>query len=347
MSSTQQRLVKVPAVRSRGTKTASFGTPSGRENHDSSDFYERFESVLHPSMGVDLKPESGVIDVYEGESAITLGDARSLALPDNSVALVVTSPPYFVGKDYELDEDSPQSWGEYLELLVEVWAEAFRVLEPGGRIAVNVAGLGRKPYRHLPGIVADQLTSAGFMLRGEIVWLKAAGSNSMATGTWSSPHNPVMRDLSERVVVASKGQMSRLGSQAERQQAGLPYVSDLNSEIWCRDTIDVWRIAPALATRVGHPAPFPVELAERLIRLHTYEDDLVVDPMCGSGTSCLAAANLHRRYFGVDKERRYVDLARGRLGAVQSGFPFDRFGVDEIVPPWDLEGVDHDLNGIA
>lgn len=335
-----------PAAR-RSTKTKSFGVPTTRENHDSSSFYERFER-RHPSLGIDLggfdaDPE---LEFYDGPDEVMVGDARKVPLPDDSVAMVITSPPYFVGKDYELGADSPQTWDDYLDLLQEVWAEQLRVLEPGGRIAVNVAGLGRKPYRPLPAIVTTQLLNAGFQLRGEIVWVKAKGSGSMATGTWNSPHNPVMRDLTERVIVASKGQMSRVKSQVERRDEGLPYRSDLESEIWCRDTIDMWRIAPELATRIGHPAPFPVELPRRLIRLHTYEQDLVVDPFCGSGSTLLAASELNRRFVGIDKEQRYVDMAEQRLKVVEPVLPFPTDAVRlEVVK--EEESDEQILNGIA
>lgn len=314
------------------TSTESFGTPPARRNHDASTFYDRFGEEddsrrrsrrWDPSLGKPIKANrvaelmaDPVLNRFEGPSEVVQGDACSIPVPDMSVALVVTSPPYFVGKDYELGDDSPQSWGDYLDWLADVWDEQYRILEPGGRIAINVTGLGRKPYRHLPGIVAEQLEEAGFLLRGEIVWVKAEGSSSMAIGTWCSPQNPVMRDLTERVIVASRGSMSRFKSQAERQELGLPHVSNLDNETFLRDIDDLWRIRPELASKVGHPAPFPVELPERLIRLHTYEDDLVVDPMCGSGSTLIAAQRLGRRWVGVDRDPSYIDLAKTRLGGV-------------------------------
>ena len=136
------------------------------------------------------------------------------ALDDGSVALVVTSPPYFAGKHYEEElerEGVPSSYLEYLEMLTGVFAECARKLEPGGRIAVNVANLGRKPYRSLSAdvitILQDRL---GLLLRGEIIWQKGEGaSGSCAWGSFRSPANPVLRDLTERVVVASKGRFDR------------------------------------------------------------------------------------------------------------------------------------------
>ncbi len=136
------------------------------------------------------------------------------AIDDGSVALVVTSPPYFAGKHYEEElekEGVPSSYLEYLELLTAVFADCVRTLEPGGRIAVNVANLGRKPYRSLSAdvitILQDRL---GLLLRGEVIWQKGEGaSGSCAWGSYRSPANPVLRDLTERVVIASKGRFDR------------------------------------------------------------------------------------------------------------------------------------------
>ena len=209
-------------------------------------------------------------------------------LDDGSVALVVTSPPYFAGKKYEeeLDREGvPSSYLEYLDLLRDVFAECKRKLEPGGRIAVNVANLGRKPYRSLSAdvikILQDDLR---LLLRGEVIWQKSEGaSGSCAWGSFRSAANPVLRDITERVIVASKGRFDRALSAKERESKGLPFESSLSSDEFMAATLDVWDIPPESAKRVHHPAPFPVELPERLIRLYTYAGDLVVDPFMGSG----------------------------------------------------------------
>jgi site-specific DNA-methyltransferase (adenine-specific) len=249
------------------------------------------------------------------------GDARSLdGVADGSVALVVTSPPYFAGKAYEeeLERDGiPASYLEYLELLRDVFTECVRVLEPGGRMAVNVANLGRRPYRSLSadviGILQDDL---GLLLRGELVWQKAEGaSGSCAWGSFRSATNPVLRDVTERVVVASKGRFDRALSVRQRQAAGLPHRSTVATDDFLALTLDVWSIPPESARRVGHPAPFPVELPEALIRLYTFADDLVLDPFMGSGSALVAAARLGRRYVGFDLDPDYVELARRRVTA--------------------------------
>lgn len=295
---------------SRRTATTAFGV-SRREGHDSSAFYARFSA---PTLSTDSTVNAcAVVDT------VLQGDCRSMSqVNDNSVALVVTSPPYFVGKEYELavgEGGIPESYVEYLEMLRDTFAECRRVLEPGGRIAVNVANLGRKPYRSLSAdvirILQDDL---GLLLRGEIIWAKAAGaSGSCAWGSWASAANPALRDLTERVVVASKGRFDRAIPRPKREKAGLPYKNTITGEEFMQATLDVWTIRPESAKRVGHPAPFPVELPQRLIELYTYEDDTVLDPYMGSGSTGVAAVRTGRHYVGYDLQAEYVKKAEERI----------------------------------
>jgi DNA methylase len=201
-----------------------------------------------------------------------------------------------------------------------VFAECRRTLEPGGRIAVNVANLGRKPYRSLAAdvirILQDDL---GFLLRGELVWQKAAGaSGSCAWGSYRSAVNPVLRDVTERVIVASKGRFDRARSVSRRRTEGLPHESTVGAEDFMTLTLDTWSIPAESAHRVGHPAPFPVELPEQLIRLYTFRNDLVLDPFMGSGSTLIAAALLDRRCVGYDLDSGYVELARRRVAEALS-----------------------------
>ena len=247
-------------------------------------------------------------------------------LADNSVALVVTSPPYFVGKDYEtaLAADPgalPSSYADYLRMLEAVVKECKRVLEPGGRVAINVANLGRKPYRSLASDVSGVLEGAGLLARGEVVWRKGDSlSGSCAWGSFRSPANPVLRDTTERVVIASKGRFDRAKSRAERARNGLPSKATITTDEFLAATTDVWDIPAESATRVGHPAPFPVELPRRLIELYTYEGDLVLDPFAGSGATLVAARRAGRRAVGYDLDPDYVERARSRLAEPLSDF---------------------------
>ncbi len=300
------------AQRRRATSTSSFGV-SRRENHDASDFYARFTT---PTLSADDTVEPpGVVD------QIYVGDARSMdRVRPRSVALVVTSPPYFAGKAYEAELGAghiPATYVEYLTMLEDVFAECVAKLEPGGRIAVNVANLGRKPYRSLSadviGILQDRL---GLLLRAEVVWRKARGAGgNCAWGSFKQPANPVLRDLTERVVIASKGRFDRALKGPMRAQRGLPSEATTTADEFMDATLDVWELAPESATRVGHPAPFPVELPQRLIDLYTYRDDVVLDPFMGSGTTAVAAVRTGRRYLGYDTDEGYARAARERVAA--------------------------------
>lgn len=291
------------------TATTNFGS-SRREGHDASAFYARF---VPPDISTDT-----TVNRPSELDVIYRQDARSMTpIPSNSVALVVTSPPYFAGKQYEesLGVDGvPATYFEYLELLHSVFTECKRVLEPGGRIAVNVANLGRRPYRSLSADVTQILQDLGLLLRGEVIWWKGrAAGGSCAWGTFQRPGNPVLRDITERVVIASKGRFDRALSPAERAKRELPSTATISRDEFMEATTDLWEIAPESATRVGHPAPFPVELPKRLIELYTYEDDVVLDPFMGSGSTAVAAIRSDRRYIGFDTDDDYVRVAKGRI----------------------------------
>jgi DNA modification methylase len=294
----------------RSTSTSAFGV-SKRESHDASGFYRRFTPP-------DLSSESDVAGHYALDKLI-VGDARQMdEVPDSSVALVVTSPPYFAGKEYEeaLGEgDVPATYLEYLDLLRDVFSECVQKLEPGGRIAVNVANLGRRPYRSLSadviGILQDDLR---LLLRGEIIWVKQRGSSgSCAWGSFQRPGNPVLRDLTERVIVASKGRFDRAVPAKVRARRQLPSESSMTREDFMENTLDIWEIPAESATRIGHPAPFPIELSGRLIELYTYRSDLVLDPFAGSGTTAVAAVRAGRHFAGYDLDESYIRLSEARI----------------------------------
>ncbi len=285
------------------TSTSSFGT-GGRFSHDSSAFYSsRLYRNLKPEQISEYieqeLPDEHRDRIFESSSE-EMGE-----LPDHSVHLMVTSPPYNVRKDYDQD----LSLEEYRELLSKVFRETHRVLVTGGRACVNVANLGRKPYLPLHAFVIQDMIEAGFHMRGEIIWDKgASAAASTAWGSWLSASNPVLRDVHEYILVFSKQSFSRKvdGSQ-----------STIERDEFLEWTKSVWRIPAVSARKIGHPAPFPEELPERLIKLYTYRGDVVLDPFAGSGTTCVAALKSGRGYVGYEIEGEYVALAETRLAAVR------------------------------
>jgi DNA modification methylase len=293
----------------RATSTAQFGS-SRRESHDATDFYERFVS---PELSEDT-----TIVTPKKKDVIYKQDARDMSkVESNSIALVVTSPPYFAGKEYErsLGENGvPGTYFEYLDLLHDVFAECKRVLEPGGRIAINVANLGRRPYRSLAGDVTEILQELGLLLRGEVVWWKGrAAGGSCAWGTFQRPSNPVLRDVTERILIASKGRFDRALKPEQRLDLGLPSTATISRDEFLEATTDLWEMPTESATRVGHPAPFPVELPKRLLELYTYESDVVLDPFMGSGTTAVAALRTRRHFIGFETDRPYITRANKRI----------------------------------
>jgi len=281
-----------------GTKTSSFGV-SKRESHDSSTFYSRklYESKREDASTDQENPiDESLLDTVQ------CVDSREMSiLPDESIHLMVTSPPYNVGKDYDLD----LSLEEYRTLLSDVCREVYRKLVVGGRACVNVANLGRRPYIPIHSYIIADMLEIGFLMRGEIIWNKAASAgSSTAWGSWKSATNPVMRDVHEYILVFSKGSMGRSGEGR---------TSTITRDEFLEYTKSIWSFPAESATRVGHPAPFPEELPRRLIQLYTFEGDIVLDPFCGSGTTCVAALKSNRHYIGFDNSEEYVELSRERI----------------------------------
>ena len=286
--------------RKTGTQTSAFGTP-GRINHDSSRFYN---SKLYEGLnsGKEVEYVENEIDPQNMNKIFCKSSESMTELPDNSVHLMVTSPPYNVGKEY----DENLSLKEYRELLKQVFKETYRVLVPGGRACINVANLGRKPYLPLHSYIIEDMHDIGFLMRGEILWDKgSSASPSTAWGTYLKANNPVLRDIHEYILVFCKDTFTRLNPHKRK--------STISKEEFLEFTKSVWKFAAERASKVGHPAPFPVELPYRLIQLYTFEGDVVLDPFVGSGTTCIAALKTKRRYVAYDIDKRYCNLAERRI----------------------------------
>ena len=284
----------------RGTRTSAFGSP-GRASHDSARFYSArlYEGLPAETVAefVEAPVPAEYLDTIFCKSSEQMDE-----LPDNSVHLMITSPPYNVGKEYDKD----LTLDEYLIFLNVVWREAHRVLVPGGRACINVANLGRKPYIPLDTLIVKGMMELGFLMRGEIIWNKASSASaSTAWGSWCSPANPTLRDVHEYIVVFSKGSFKRAGGPGRE--------STISKDEFLECTKSVWTFPAESARKVGHPAPFPVELPYRLIQLYTYEGEIVLDPFMGSGQTAIAAMRAGRRYVGYDIDPGYVELARCRI----------------------------------
>lgn len=288
-----------------GTQTSAFGSP-GRENHDAGAFYA---SRLYAGLPQEEKvPLDETLLPDEKRDRIFLRSAEAMIdLPDNCVHLMVTSPPYNVGKEY--DEDF--TLDEYLAFLERVWREVWRVLVPGGRACINIANLGRKPYLPLNAFIARQMFEIGFLMRGEIIWNKAgSASPSTAWGSWKSPANPTLRDVHEYILVFSK---QRFGRSKRRPGDEPDREATISRDDFLEHTKSVWTFPPEPARRIGHPAPFPVELPRRLIELYTFAGEVVLDPFMGSGQTAIAALRSGRRYVGYEVSEEYLALAERRI----------------------------------
>lgn len=285
--------------RTKGTETSAFGT-KGRINHDSSKFYN---SKLYTELS-----EKKILDKNENEfpkvleNKFILGTAENMKeIPDNSVHLMITSPPYNVSKEY--DEDL--SLKEYLQLLENSFRETYRVLVNGGRACINVANLGRRPYIPLSNYISKMMIDIGFNMRGEIIWNKAASASpSTAWGSWQSAANPILRDIHEYILVFSKGDYKRDKGKKE---------NTITKEQFMEWTKSIWTMNAESARRIGHPAPFPEELPYRLIQLYSFKGDIILDPFMGSGTTAVAAIKSERKFVGYDISQEYIDLSEKRL----------------------------------
>lgn len=284
----------------RKTETTTFGSVV-RESHSSKKFYSSklFKGFEIPK---NIEYRETKIDEKDLDRLYCKSSERMDEIPDDSIHLMITSPPYNVGKEY----DNDLTLDEYLDLLTAVFREMHRKLVTGGRACINIANIGRKPYIPLHAMVIEIMLDLGFLMRGEIIWDKSASAGgSCAWGSWMSASNPVLRDYHEYILVFSKDSYSKNKKQEKRDTIG--------HDDFIQWTQSVWKFPAVNAKKIGHPAPFPVELPHRLINLYSYEGDVVLDPFCGSGSTCIAAIRNNRRYIGYDIKEEYIELSKRRI----------------------------------
>ena len=288
-----------------GTQTSSFGV-KGRINHDSAKFYN---SKLYR----ELSNKNNLVQEKNNQfpskylDQVIHNSAENMEMfPDNSIHLMVTSPPYNVSKEY----DDDLSLEEYLTLLKNVFTETYRVLVNGGRACINVANLGRKPYIPLSDYISKIMLDLGFNMRGEIIWDKAASASpSTAWGSWMSASNPTLRDIHEYILIFSKGDYKRERQVGEKEVKK----NTIEKEHFIEWTKSIWTFNAESAKKIGHPAPFPIELPYRLIHLFSFETDIILDPFIGSGTTGIAALESKRHFVGLEIKEDYIKLANARL----------------------------------
>ncbi|TXJ49121.1 DNA-methyltransferase [Brachyspira aalborgi] len=287
----------------KGTKTSSFGT-KGRVGHDSSKFYD---SKLYKE--ITNKDSDIIVNEFPNKLLNTIIDSsceNMKDIPNNSLHLMITSPPYNVSKEY----DNDLSLNEYLSLLKNCFTETYRVLVDGGRACINIANIGRKPYIPLSDYVSKIMIEIGFNMRGEIIWNKSAGAGiSTAWGSFQSASNPILRDVHEYILIFSKGNYKRERDKEEKEFRH----DNITKEEFIEWTKSVWTMNTESAKRIGHPAPFPEELPNRLIKLFSFTNDIVIDPFMGSGTTAIAAIKNNRNFVGYEINKEYINLANNRI----------------------------------
>ena len=250
------------------------GSLSFQENHSRS-----------ATPRIDLESE-----IICGDSLVVLRD-----LPSESVDLVLTSPPYNFGLDYEAEYDAVK-WESYFEKLFAILAECERVLRYGGRLVINVQPLFSDyvPTHH---VVSSKLLEMGMLWKGEILWEKNNyNCKYTAWGSWKSPSSPYLKYTWEFLEVFCKGSRKHVGDIAN---------ADITDEEFKKWVYAKWSIAPERnMKKYDHPAMFPEELAKRVLKLFSFQGDMVLDPFNGAGTTTCIAAQLNRRYIGIDISAR-------------------------------------------
>ena len=230
----------------------------------------------------------------------------------NSVDLIITSPPYNVDIQYNSHKDDV-SYKDYLKFSQRWMTQCFDWLKDEGRFCLNIPLDKNKGGQQSVG--ADLTTIAkeiGFQYHSTIVWNEGNISRRTAWGSWKSASAPYVIAPVELIVVLYKKNWKKTrGSK----------VSDVERDEFMEWTNGLWVFNGESKKRIGHPAPFPVELPRRCIKLFSYVNDVVLDPFCGSGTTILAAVNNNRKGIGIDVDKKYCELARKRILGIEAPKP--------------------------
>ena len=238
------------------------------------------------------------------------GNACQLPIPDNTIDMVITSPPYNVGIEYDNSDDN-LTIEQYLQF-THAWLSAcFRALKDDGRIAINVP-FDTQGYEPISSLITCQARDIGYKYKTTIVWNKNTVSNRTAWGSWLSASAPHIIAPVELIIVLYKN--------TYKKQSG-SQISTMTRSEFLQYTDGLWTFAPEDRTKTGHPAPFPLELPLRLIKMFTYQGDTILDPFAGTATTLLAAISQKRRAIGIELSPQYIQLAKKRLEkSIAQGF---------------------------
>ncbi len=239
---------------------------------------------------------------------IVCGDAAAVLpfIPGESVDIIVTSPPYNFGHSYARDlHDDTHQWNDYFSRLFAIWKECDRILKPGGRMAVNIQPLFSDyiPTHH---IISSQLQGLGLLWKAEILWEKNNyNAKYTAWGSWRSPSMPYLKYTWEFIEVFDKGTHKKTGRRED---------IDITVDEFKEWVIGKWNVPPEIRMKdYGHPAMFPEEIPRRLLKLFSYQNDIVVDPFNGAGTTTLVALKNRRRFIGIEISPEYCEEALQRI----------------------------------
>ena len=247
------------------------------------------------------------------------GDAIKFPLANNSVDIIVTSPPYNVKRDYGDGQiDDGRDYEEYLDWMDVIWKECNRVLVDGGRLCININDTGRNPYFPVHADVLSRLRVAGWYLMGNIIWDKMTSMGTTSWGSWEMASAPSLRGRHEYIIIAGKGGKKKAPRLAGAQSG--PYLNTTEGKEFLSLTNELWRFTPE--TKRDHPAPFPYELPSRLIRLFSFVGDVILDPFSGSGTTIKAAQDFGRLGIGIDLVWDYCKLSQRRESQLKLGGSF-------------------------
>lgn len=279
-----------------------------------------------------MRRVEAVVQQLQTRHEFILGDSRqATALPEETVHLVVTSPPYWTLKRYN-DHGSQlghvEDYEEFMAGLDEVWRNCFRALAPGGRLVINVGDVclsrkknnGRHTVVPLHATIQERCKAIGFDNLAPIIWHKISNANYEVKGGGGflgKPYEPnaVIKNDIEFILMQRKPGGYRSPTRRDRLLSIIP--ADRYQE-WFRQ---IWNGLAGVST-AKHPAPYPVELAERLIRMFSFVGDTVLDPFLGTGTTSLAAARWGRHSVGVEIDQAYLEMAKSRMGAVSGDLYF-------------------------